>query len=89
MLQDKNSLRHKLNERHTKAVKDNDAEVETGIWDNATSGVMGEDFSSERHGTLFDSLMNRITRQFKTNILNRFIRYTNLIHGLSVRKYID
>ena len=39
LLRDETSFRQKLNERHTKAVKDDDAEVETGIWDDATARV--------------------------------------------------
>ena len=44
LLQDENSFRHKLKERHAKAVKDDDAEVKTGIWDDATTGAMGDEF---------------------------------------------
>ena len=41
-LQDETSSCHKLKDSHTKAVKDDDAEVETGIWDDATAGIMGK-----------------------------------------------
>ena len=89
MLRDDNSFRHKLNEIHTKVVKDDDAEVETGIWDNGSDGVMEENFSSERHDIIFDSLRKRMARRFKTNIVNSFILYMKSTHGLSVGKYID
>ena len=62
LLRDETSFRQKLNERHTKAVKDDDAEVETVIWDDAMAGVMGEEFSSERHGIIFDSLRRSMAR---------------------------
>ena len=83
------SFHHKLKESHTKVVKDDDTEVETGIWDNATAGVMGEELSSEIHGIIFESLRNRTKRRSKTDALNSFIRYMKLSHGLLVGKYSD
>ena len=50
---------------------------------------MGGVFRSGRHGISFYFLRKRIKRQFKTNVLNRFIFYMNLNHGLSVGKDID
>ena len=47
---------------------------------------MGEEFISERHGVFFESLRKRMTRQFKTNVLNRFIHYMNFTHVVSVWK---
>ena len=47
---------------------------------------MGEDFISERHGIVFGSLRKRMTRRFKTSVLNSFIRYMNFTHGVSVGK---
>ena len=41
LLRYETSCRHKLKERHTKTVKDDDAEVETVIWDNTTAEIMG------------------------------------------------
>ena len=35
------SSHHKLKKRHTKSVKDDDSEVETGIWYDVKAGVMG------------------------------------------------
>ena len=88
MLRDETSFRHKLKGRHTKSAKDDDAEVKTVIWDSATSGVMGEEFSSKRCGIYFDSLRKRMARQSKNNVLNSFINYKKLTHGLLVGKYI-
>ena len=50
---------------------------------------MGEEFSSERHGTIFDSLRRSMERKFKNNILSSFIRYMNLTHELPVGKYSE
>ena len=86
---DETSLRHKLKERHIKAVKYDDAAVETGIWDEATAGVMGEKFNSERHGIIFDSLRRRMVRQFKTNVLSSFICYMKVVHDFPVGKDSD
>ena len=47
---------------HTKSVKDDYAEVENGIWDNTAARLMGEEFSSERHGIIFKYLRKRMTR---------------------------
>ena len=52
-LRDETSLYHKLKESHIRSFKYDDAEVETGIWYNTSVGVMGEEFSSERHGIIF------------------------------------
>ena len=79
-------MRHKLNESHIKAVKYDDAAVETGIWDKAMAGVMGEKFNSERHGIIFDSLRRRMLRRFKTNVLSSFIRYMTVVHDLTAEK---
>ena len=43
-LRDETSFRYKLKERHTKSVKYDETAVETGIWDKATDGVMGESY---------------------------------------------
>ena len=83
------SFHHKLKESHTKLVKDDATEVETGIWDNATAGVMGEELSSEIHGIIFESLRNRTKRQSKTDALNSFIRYMNFNCGVSARTGSD
>ena len=50
---------------------------------------MRERFRSERHGIIFEYLRKSMTRLFKTNVLNRFIRYMKLTHRLSVGKYSD
>ena len=50
---------------------------------------MGEEFISERHGIDFEYIRKRITRQFKTNVLNSFIHYRNLNHKVSVGKDSD
>ena len=86
LLWGENSFCHKLNDRHTKAVKDNNTGVETGIWDNAAAEVMGKDFISERHGIVFESLRKRMTSQFKTKFFNSFIRYMRFTYGNSVGK---
>ena len=80
LLRDETSFRNKLKERHNKADKDDDAAVETGIWDEAPARVMGEKFISERHGIIFDYLRRRMSRQFKTNVLSSFNRYIKLFH---------
>ena len=54
LLRDETSFRHKLTEIHTKAAKDDDAAVETGIWDKAAARVVWVIFSSERHCIIFD-----------------------------------
>ena len=41
---------------------------------------------SERHGAFFESPRKRMTRRFKTNVLNRFIHYMNFTHVVSVWK---
>ena len=53
-LQNDTSFCHKLNERTTKSAKDDVTEVETGIWYNATAGLIGEEFRLERHGIIFE-----------------------------------
>ena len=83
------SFHHNLKGRNTKKIKDDDAEVETGIWDNAIARIMGEEFISERHGIIFKSLRKRMSRRFNNNALNIFIHYMKLTHGLSVEKYSD
>ena len=88
-LRDDTSFRHKLKERHTKAVKDDDPEVETGIWDDATARVMLEKHFSERHGIIFDSLRRRMVRKFKTDVLSSFIRYIKVVHEFPVEKNSD
>ena len=80
LLRDETSFRHKLKGRQTKAAKDDDAAVETKIWDEATARVMGEKFISERHGIIFDYLRRRMSRRFKTNVLSSFNRYIKLFH---------
>ena len=82
-------MRHKLNESHIKAVKYDDAAVETGIWDEAMARVMGEKFNSERHGIIFDSLRRRMARRFKTNDLSSFICYMKVVHEFPVGKDSD
>ena len=52
-LQDEISFHYKLKGSHTKTVKYDDADVETGIWENASAGVMAEEFSSKRNGVYF------------------------------------
>ena len=88
-MRDETSFRHKLKERHTKAVKDDDAEVETGIWDDATARVMLEKHFSERHGIIFDSLRTRMVRKFKTDVLSSFTFYMKLTHDFTVVKDSD
>ena len=85
-LRDETSSRNKLKERHTRTAKDDDIEVETGIWDKAMARVMGETFSSERHGIIFDSLMRRMARRFRTNVLSSFIRYMTVVYDLTAEK---
>ena len=41
------SSHHKLKKRHTKSVKDDDSEVETGIWDKAMARLMGGKLSQK------------------------------------------
>ena len=50
---------------------------------------MGEEFISERHGAFFESLRKRMTRRFKTNVLNNFIRYMKFTYGISLGKDSD
>ena len=50
---------------------------------------MGGEFISERHGVVFKYFRKRMTRQFKTNVLNIFIRYMKSTHGISVGKDSD
>ena len=88
-MQGETSFFHKLKESHTKAIKDYDTEAKNGIWDNATAGVMGKEFISESHVIIFNSLRKMTTRRFNTNVLNSFINYMKLNHGLSVGKYGD
>ena len=71
--QDDTPFRHKLKKRYIKAFKDDDTEVETWIWDNVASALMWEEFVPEMHGIILESLMKRIKRRFKTNVLNSFI----------------
>ena len=71
LLRVETSFCRKLKESHTKAVKDDDADIETRIWDDATAGVIGEEFYSEKHGIIFDSLRRRMARRFKTIVLSR------------------
>ena len=82
-------MRHNLKESHIKAVKYDDAAVETGIWDEAMVRVMGEKFNSERHGIIFDSLRRRMARRFKTNDLSSFICYMKVVHEFPVGKDSD
>ena len=89
LLRDETLFRHQLKYRHTKESKYDDAAVEIGIWDKVKARVMGDKFSSESHGTIFDSLRRRMARRFKTNVLSRFIRYMKVIHDFPVDKDSD
>ena len=89
MLRDETSFCHKLKESHTNAFKYDDTKVETGIWDNAKTRVLGEEFISESQGIIFDYLRKKMTRRLKTNVLSSFIRCMNLTHDLLVVKHSD
>ena len=51
--------------------------------------MVGGGGGSERHGIIFESLRKRMTRRFKTNTLNDFIRYMNFTHVISLEKDSD
>ena len=53
------------------------------------AGVMGEKFIPEMYGIILESLRKRMSRQFKADVLNRFIRYMNFNCGVSAGKGSD
>ena len=46
--------------------------------------AMGDKFSSEMNGIIFDYLRRRMARRFKTNVLSRFIHYMNVVYDFPV-----
>ena len=73
--------RLKLAERHTKAVKADDADVEIEIWNRAVLEPFGISYSASEHDLLFDFLRRSMSRQYKLNVLRSFVRYMLVTYG--------
>ena len=71
----------RLAERHTKAVKADDADVEVDIWNRAVLEPFGTTYSEDKHGSLFEFLRRTMSRRYKLNVLRSFVRYMLATYG--------
>ena len=57
-----------LQPRHTKAVKSDNAEVETAIWNNADVELFHGGYRANHHDPLLQNLSNIMSKCFKRNV---------------------
>ena len=82
-LRDENIFRINLQAIHTKAVKPDDAEVETSIWNDAAAEVFWGGYIDKCHEPLFQNLVNITAKHFKSNVDRIFVRYMVEAYGTS------
>ena len=68
-----NLFRLNLQERNTKAVKDENAEVVTAIWNNTDAEMFQGVYMAKRHEPLFQHLSNIVDKSFKHNTARSFV----------------
>ena len=73
--------RQRLAERHTKAVKADDATVEEDLWNRAVLEPFGITYSSVKQGSMFEFLRRAMSRRYKLNVLRSFVRYMLVTYG--------
>ena len=74
-MRDDNLFMLNLKAIHTKAVKSDDAEVETAIWNGAAAGVLQGGYRAKSHATLLQHLRNIMVNRFKCNVERSFVWY--------------
>ena len=74
-MRDKNLFRPNLQDIHTKAVKADDAEVETYICNGDDTELFQEVYRAKCHEPLLHHLRNIMANIFKRNVASRFGRY--------------
>ena len=72
-----------LQPRHTKAVKSDNAEVETAICNDAAEEVFQGGYMAKCHETLFQHLRNIMAMYFKRNVDRIFVHYMVEAYGSS------
>ena len=72
---DENLFRVNLQARHTKAVKSDDAEVKTAIWNEAAVEVFQGGYRDKHNDPLFQNLRNIMANSFNQNVARSFVRY--------------
>ena len=72
-LRDENIFRLNLQVRHTKAVKDDDSEIETAICNNAAVEVFQGGYRAKRHEILLHPLRNIMAKCSKCNVTRSFV----------------
>ena len=74
-LRGENSFRLNLQSRHTKVFKENDAEIETDIWNDTADEVFQEGYMAKCCDPIFHHLRNIIAKRFKCNLARSFVCY--------------
>ena len=82
-MSDRNIFRINLQSRHTKSVKEDDAEVETDIWENAAAEKFQGGYRAKRHEPLFQHLRNIMDKHVKRNVARNFLYYMVEAYGPS------
>ena len=74
-MRDENIFRINLQDRHTKTVKYEDAEVATSIWNNTAAEVFQGGYRDKRHEPVLQHLRKIMAKCFKHNVVRRLVRY--------------
>ena len=74
-MRDDNLFMLNLKAIHTKAVKSDDAEVKTSIWNEAAVEVFQGGYRDKHHDPLFQNLRNIMANSFNQNVARSFVRY--------------
>ena len=70
-----NSFSLNIQSRHTKSVQEDNAEIETSIWNNVAADLFKGGYRTKSHGPLSHHLSNNMDNCFKLNVARRFLRY--------------
>ena len=80
---DDNLFMLNLQDIHTKAVKVDDAEIYTAIWNGAAAELFQGVYMAKRHEPTFQHFRNIKAVRFKRNVDRRFVRYMVEAYGPS------